>query len=98
MRKIQYLFNMQVISLSVILLYLALVKSTTCDVLDNNVVIYRGDKDRFTRTIPCNESKAVCFDESCVYCQCMLGQTFVRTRGSFGECISNELLVYATCK
>ena len=73
-----------------------IVNSTMYEVLDNNVVIFRGDKDRFTRKISCNESKAVCFDESCVYCQCMEGQTFVRTRGSYGECVSNELLVYAT--
>ena len=65
---------------------------------DNNIVIFRGDKDVFIRRKACNESKAVCFDESCVYCQCLLGQTFARTRGSYGECVSNELLIYATCK
>ena len=87
---------MQVISLSVILLCFALVKSTIYEVYDNNVVIFRGYKDKFTRTIACNETKAFCVDEMCVYCQCMEGQTFVRTRGSYGECILNELLIYAT--
>ena len=89
---------MQVISLLVILLCFALVKSSIDKVYDNNVVIFRGDKDRFTRKISCNESKAVCFDESCVYCQCLEDRTFVRSRGSYGECVLNELLVYATCK
>ena len=89
---------MQVISLSVILLCFALVKSTIYEVYDNNVVIFRGDKDKFTRAIACNKTKALCLDEMCEYCQCMEGQTFVRTRGSYGECVSNELLIYATCK
>ena len=89
---------MQVISLPVILLWFALVKSTMYEVYGNNVTIFRGDKDKFTRQISCSESKAACFDESCVYCQCIVGQTFVRTRGNYGECVSNELLIYATCK
>ena len=76
----------------------ALVKSTIYEVNGNNVVIFRGEKDRFTKKIACSESKAVCFDESCIYCQCMVDQTFVQTRGSYGECVSNELLVYASCK
>ena len=89
---------MQVIPLSVILLCFALVKSTIQNIYDSNVVIFRGEKDRFTSKFTCNKSKAVCFDESCGYCQCMVGQTFVRTRGYSGECVSNKLLVYATCK
>ena len=76
----------------------ALVKSTTTKSDGNEVVIFRGDKDRFTRKITCNGSLAVCFDKDCIYCQCMKHQTYVRTRSYYGECVSNELLVYATCK
>ena len=89
---------MQVILLSVVIFCSAHVKSTAYKDEGSGVEIFRGEKDRFTRKIACNESKAVCFNESCTYCQCTEGQTFVRSRGYYGECVSNELLVYATCK
>ena len=63
-----------------------------------NVVIFRGENDRFTKTSGCHNLKAVCFDSNCAECQCMVGQTFVQTRGKYGECVSNDLMVYATCR
>ena len=92
------LVNMQVISLSALVVCFAFVKSTAYEDDGNDVAIVRGEKDRFTRKIACNESKAVCLNESCTYCQCTEGQTFAQSRGYYGECVSNELLVYATCK
>jgi hypothetical protein len=65
-----------------------------------NIVIVRGERDKFTNIFSCNVSNAVCSDESCADCQCMMDQTFVWTRGQYqyGKCVSNELIVYATCK
>ena len=90
---------MQVISLSVVVFCLCLATSTLYEVKDKNVVIFRGERDRFTNLFRCNVSNAVCFDKSCVDCQCMVDQTFIQTRGQYGKCVSNELMVYATsCK
>ena len=65
-----------------------------------NVVIFRGESDRFTNVhvSDCYEENAVCFDYNCTYCQCIVGHTFIRTRDQYGKCVSNELLVHATCK
>ena len=88
---------MQVISLSVVFC-LCLATSTLYEANGKDVVIYRGERDRFTNVFHCNVSNAVCSDESCVDCQCMVNQTFIQTRGQYGKCVSNELVVYATCK
>ena len=89
---------MQFISLSVVFC-LCLATSTLYEVNGKDVVIFRGERDRFTNVVGCsNVSNAVCFDESCVDCQCMVNQTFIQTRGQYGKCVSNELVVYATCK
>ena len=92
---------MQAISLLVLAFCFALVKSTSAyKDKGNNVVIFRGESDRFTNVhaFDCYETNAVCFDYNCTYCQCMVGHTFIRTRGQYGKCVSNELLIYAACK
>ncbi|CAB4031177.1 Hypothetical predicted protein [Paramuricea clavata] len=61
-----------------------------------NIDIVRGERDKFTNVSGCNVANAVCSDESCADCQCMMDQTFVWTRGQYGKCVSNELMVYAT--
>lgn len=87
---------MPVVSLSVTLFCFALV--TISHESYGNVVIFRGENDRFTNMNSCHNSNAACFDNNCTECQCMVGQTFVQTRGKYGECVSDELMVYATCK
>ena len=88
---------MQVQSLSVTMFCFALV-ALISEETNGNVVIFRGETDRFTNTSGCHNSKAVCFDNNCNQCQCMMNQTFVQTRGKYDECVSNDLVVYATCK
>ena len=94
---------MEVVFFSVTLFYFALVtliSEETC----GNVVIFRGENDRFTNMLngsdryECHILKAYCFDDNCTYCQCAKDQTFIQTRGQYGECVSNDLIVYATCK
>ena len=78
---------------------LVVVTLTLCYAVEEmNVDIVRGEQDRFTNTGNCSETNADCYEKSCAYCQCMVGQTFVQTRGRYGKCVSNELVVYATCK
>ena len=90
---------MQFISLSVLVFCFCLATSTLYEVNGKDVVIFRGERDRFTNVVGCNVSNAVCSDaEGCVDCQCMVNQTFIQTRGQYGKCVSNELMVYATCK
>ncbi len=80
-------------------LCLVVVTLTLCYAVEKmNVDIVRGEQDRFTNTGNCSEINADCYDKSCAYCQCMVDQTFVQTRGQYGKCVSNELVVYATCK
>ena len=88
---------MQVQSLSVTMFYFALVTLMSQETY-GNMVIFRGENDKFINTSGCHNSKAVCFDKICAGCQCMVNQTFVQTRGKYGECVSNDLVVYATCK
>ena len=93
---------MKVVLLSMILFCFALITLTSHETY-GNVVIFRGENDRFTNILHgdwhgCHNSKAYCFNDSCAGCQCAVGQTFVQTRGIYGECISDELMVYATCK
>lgn len=88
---------MQIASLSMTLLCFALVILISHETY-GNVVIFRGENDRFTNMSGCHNSKAACFDNICAECQCMVNQTFIQTRGKYGECVSNELMVYATCK
>ena len=70
----------------------------TYEVNGNNVTIIRGEYDIFTNIHGCRISKAVCFNDSCTYCQCEVDRTFIQTRGEHGECVLNKLLVYAICK
>ena len=94
---------MQVVLLSVTLFYFALV-TLISEETHGNVVIFRGENDRFTNMLhgsdryECHILKAYCFDSSCTYCRCAVDQTFIQTRGKYGECVSNDLIVYATCK
>ena len=95
---------MQVVFLPLTLFYFALVtliSQETC----GNVVIFRGENDRFTNMLhgsdryECDDIlKAHCFNSSCTYCECAVDQTFIQTRGQYGECVANDLIVYATCK
>ena len=94
---------MQVVFLPMASFYFALVtliSEETC----GNVVIFRGENDRVTNMLhgsdryECHILKAHCFDGSCTYCQCAVGETFIQTRGQYGECVSNDLIIYATCK
>ena len=62
------------------------------------VIIFRGEHDEFTKITTCSESNALCSNATCTYCRCMTGQTYVQPRGRYGECVSNDLIVYATCK
>ena len=62
------------------------------------VTIFRGELDEFARTTACNESNAVCANTTCTYCRCMTGQTYLQTKERYGECVSNDLVVYTTCK
>ncbi len=78
---------------------LVVVTLTLCYAVEKmNVDIVRGVQDRFSKIRNCQETNADCYDKSCAYCQCKVGQTFVQTRGQYGKCVSNELVVYATCK
>ncbi len=78
---------------------LVVVTLTLCYAVEKtNADIFRGEQDRFTNTGNCSDTNADCYDRSCAYCQCMVGQTFVQTIGQCGKCVSNELVVYATCK
>ena len=61
-----------------------------------NIDIFRA-RDLFTNIAGCSETNAVCFDKNCTYCQCMVDHTYVYTRGRYGRCIVNELMVYAMC-
>ena len=88
---------MQVPSFSVTLFCVALV-TLISDETYGNVVIVRGENDRFTNISGCVNTKAVCSGNNCAQCQCAKDQTFIQTRGQYGECVSNELMVYATCK
>ena len=45
-----------------------------------------------------NVDNADCYNKSCADCQCIVGETFVQTRGQYGKCVSNELVVYVRCK
>jgi hypothetical protein len=89
---------MQFISVSVVVFCLCLATSALYEANGKDVVIFRGKRDRFTNVFRCNVSNAVCSDESCADCQCMVDQTFIHTRGQYGKCVPNELIVYATCK
>lgn len=65
--------------------------------------IVRGKQDLFKNTAGarihgCSRSNAECFDRQCDVCQCKTDQTFLPTRLKIGQCVPNELLVYATCK
>lgn len=77
-----------------------LMMSTIYQVNSKNISIIRGENDVFTNQFGCHfTAKAVCFDKNCTYCQCQgENETFVRTRGSYGECVLNEYLAYVTCK
>ncbi|CAB3988118.1 Hypothetical predicted protein [Paramuricea clavata] len=87
---------MQFISLSVVVFCLCLATSALYEANGKDVVIFRGKRDRFTNVFGCNVSNAICSDESCADCQCMMDQIFVWTRGQYGKCVPNELIVYAT--
>ena len=91
---------MQVQSLSMTLFCFALVTLISHETY-GNVITFRGENDRFTNmfgSIGCNKSKAICFDDNCAQCQCLVNQTFVQTKGNYGECVSDDLIVYTTCK
>ena len=63
------------------------------------VDIYRGERDIFTNIAGCDKTNAFCLrHEVCTYCQCKPGHTYLQSRGQYGDCVPNDLLVYATCK
>ena len=70
---------MQVQSLSVTMFCFAPVTLISQET-NGNVVIFRGETDRFTNTSGNN----------CNQCQCMMNHTFVQTRGKYGECVSKR--------
>ena len=62
------------------------------------VRIFRGELDEFTTIAHCNKSNAFCSDTTCSFCRCKKDQTYIQTRGSYGECVSNNLVAYASCE
>ncbi|XP_028410778.1 uncharacterized protein LOC114533460 [Dendronephthya gigantea] len=87
---------MQVSLLSTVMWCFTLSTSALFLTQGKNVKIFRAERDRFTNVARCNETSAVCFDENCNYCQCMMNQTYIQMRGQYGECVSNEHVAYAT--
>lgn len=80
-----------------VVFYLVMV-TLTYEVNGDNVRTLRGEYDIFTNINGCRSSKAVCFNDSCTYCQCEVDRTFIQTRGEHGECVLNKLMVHVTCK
>ena len=62
------------------------------------VTIFRGELDEFTKTTACKKSNAYCSNKTCTYCRCLTGQTYLEENEQYGECVSNDLVVYTTCK
>ncbi|XP_028410815.1 uncharacterized protein LOC114533485 [Dendronephthya gigantea] len=95
--KTKWLFN----SLSkMIILFTMSVISIFYQAEGQNISIIRGENDIFTNpaaNVSCNSTKAVCFDRNCTYCKCeKTCHSFVQSRGTYGECVPNEYLVYVT--
>ena len=88
--------NMPNVSLLVISCCVLVLISRLADA--NEVTIFRGELDKFTKTFACKESNALCSNTTCTYCRCMTGQTYLQTKERYGECVSNDLIVYTTGK
>ena len=87
--------NMPNISLLVISFCALALISHVADATE--VTKFRRELDDLTKTTACNGSNALCSNITCTYCRCMSQQTYLQTKERYGECVSNDLVIYNTC-